>query len=91
MDNKKTRVPLTAPHPCSYLVWDERKEQEVWYTPGVNCDHVSCDRCAWNHEEAERRAQIPLTLCSDGLRRKFIPRRRPKVETTNQEGGATNG
>ena len=35
---------------------------------------VYCDRCGFNRGEDERRKQLPLTLCDDGLRRKVIPK-----------------
>lgn len=53
----------------------------------ITCwDHRGCARCGFNVDEDARRKQIPLTLCSDGLRRKLIP---PKtsVITSVQEGG----
>ena len=34
---------------------------------------TACERCGFDREEAKRRLDIPLTLCSDGLQRKLIP------------------
>lgn len=31
-----------------------------------------CAKCGFNADEDERRKNIPLTLCEDGLRRKLI-------------------
>ena len=53
----------------------------------VTCwDHRGCSRCGFFEEEAERRKQIPLTLCEDGLRRKLIPPKTPFIAPV-QEGG----
>lgn len=39
---------------------------------GNFCEHRDCARCGFNADEAERRKNIPLTECDDGLRRKVI-------------------
>lgn len=44
-----------------------------------------CERCGWNVQEDARRKAIPLTLCSDGLRRKIIPPRQSTVEDAETE------
>lgn len=36
---------------------------------------MNCGRCGFNIHEANRRAEIPLTPCPDGLKRKIITRR----------------
>jgi len=72
------------PFPCAMQVFNDRKQIYVWGRPAVTCGHKECYRCAWNHEEAQRRAQIPLTLCPDGLRRKIIP---PKPKYGESEEG----
>lgn len=39
---------------------------------GKFCKKQDCERCGFNPEEAERRKDIPLTECDDGLRRKIL-------------------
>lgn len=39
---------------------------------GKFCESKDCENCGFNPQEAERRKNIPLTLCKDGLRRKII-------------------
>lgn len=43
---------------------------------GKGCDARVriCGTCGFNSREAERRKNIPLTECGDGLRRKIIKR-----------------
>ena len=43
------------------------------------CYVDECWRCGFNILEDKRRKQIPLTLCSDGLRRKLIEKK-PEYE-----------
>lgn len=43
-----------------------------------------CDRCGFNKPEADRRREIPLTLCKDGLMRKLIPVK-PPLENANEK------
>ena len=74
---------IIGPAPCATRVWDDLNEKYGWSRPSVLCDGKNCDRCAWNLEEAYRRAQIPLTVCPDGLRRKLIPPR-PTVLKENE-------
>lgn len=72
MDDKKSRGSVD---PCAVVEWDERRNKDVLSRPAVNCERIACKYCAWNPAEMARRAKIPLTMCSDGLRRKIIPLR----------------
>lgn len=54
----------------------------------ITCwDHRGCARCGFNVDEDSRRKQIPLTLCSDGLRRKLIPPKPAGTTEPAKEGG----
>ena len=83
MDNKKSLIDQ-AGYPCVKIEWDDRLRKEVPSRPAVNCDHVACKYCAWNPEVAAQRARLPLTLCSDGLRRKLIPPELRPVKLTKE-------
>lgn len=50
-----------------------------------NGEFPECECCGWNVQEDARRKEIPLTLCSDGLRRKIIPPRQRTVEDEETE------
>ena len=41
-----------------------------------------CSSCGFDKNEAERRKQLPLVLCKDGLRRKIIS---TKTKTEKEE------
>ncbi len=57
----------------------EKQEKKRW----PNCLRggciwsKECERCGFDKKEDARRKAIPLTLCTDGLRRKLIPPRGP--------------
>ena len=53
---------------------DISQVKENCLCPSSYC-YRNCERCGFDKDENERRKQIPLTLCPDGLRRKIIPRR----------------
>lgn len=85
-----TKVPMmdhcNGPVPCAIRVWDDRRQKYGWSRPAVLCDNKSCEHCAWNHEEARRRSQIPLTVGPNGLRRRLISHQPTVLEETETEG-----
>ncbi len=44
-----------------------------------------CSRCGFDDAENERRKELPLVLCRDGLRRKIIPRKDQEQEEATNE------
>ena len=55
-----------------------------WGAAKAKLKFTECERCGFDYKEDERRKQLPLVMCKDGLQRKIIPAK-PVVSVENND------